>query len=26
MVEANAQLGFMKLPKELFGEHMNLVK
>jgi hypothetical protein len=26
MVEANAQLGFLKLPKSIFGEHENLIK
>ena len=26
MVEANAQLGLLKLPKELFGEYENLIK
>lgn len=25
-VEANAQLGYLKLPKDLFGKHENLVK
>jgi hypothetical protein len=26
MVEANAQLGFVKLPEKLFGKYKNLVK
>jgi hypothetical protein len=26
MMEANAQLGLLKLPREVFGEHENLIK
>lgn len=26
MIEANAQLGLLKLPKEIFGKYENLIK
>ena len=26
MIEANAQMGLLKLPREIFGDHENLIK